>query len=126
MKRIVFLLIAIISLSSCSVLKPTNDGVKSVFLNVKIFQTLDKCSALAHTKTSYGYAGDCVKIVTTEDMYYDDLVVADSFVLVGTYSYVTTKDVRKTVPVYLKLKEYRKMVAEGRDINSVVRIINGQ
>ena len=131
MKKVIILLIAFFAISACSTLTSSqnNASVKTPqgtrYLDVKIMQTLDKNSALAHVKDKYGsYYGDLVKIITEKDMYYDDLVVQGYFVLVSTYTYITKSEIQKTVPVYIKLNEYREIEKSGRDIKTVVACLN--
>lgn len=93
--------------------------------NVQIFQTLQEGSALAKEYSGLGvFAGDVVELITTEEMYYDNLKVRGTFVLLGTYSYLSMDDLRKTVPVYLRWSEYRKLVAEGVKPIELVNKIN--
>ena len=70
MKRLLICAISIVALlatSSCSIFK-NNINSEQTYLSVEIFQTLSKDSALAHT-TGWDY--DVVKIITSEDVYYD-------------------------------------------------------
>ena len=55
---------------------------------------------------------DVVKIVkpfSSDEMYYDGLVIKDFFVLIDTYSYETVKGTTKTVPVNIKKKDYKAL-----------------
>ena len=77
----------------------------SAYLSVEIIQTLSKNEALAWTKDY-----DIVKIETTSEVYYDGKSIAGAFCLAGTYTY-TTKDGRlKTVPVYIRDREYKTLM----------------
>ena len=131
MKRLLLIILSCLVLSSCSVLSTSSTGFQvkypsgTRYLDVKILQTLSKHSALAYLKGQYGnYYGDLIKIVTEKDMYYDDLIVQGYFVLVSTYSYTTNAGYQKTVPVYIKLSEYREIVSANRDIAKVVDYLN--
>lgn len=131
MKRLLFIILTCLLLPSCSVLSTSSTGFQAKnpsgtrYIDVKIMQTLSKHSALAHVKDKYGsYYGDIIKIITEKDMYYDDLIVQGYFVLVSTYSYTTNAGYQKTVPVYIKLSEYREIVGANRDIAKVVDYLN--
>lgn len=52
-------------------------------------------------------------MISSEEMYYDKLKVRGTFVLLGTYSYLNKDDLRKTVPVYIRRSEYKRLVTEG-------------
>lgn len=80
---------------------------QAITLSVEIIQTLSKNEALARTSD-----WDVVKLETTEDVYYDGKKISGRFVMVGTYTYTTRNDMDKTVPVYLKESEYKKVFEE--------------
>lgn len=71
-------------------------------------QTLDKESALVNIKTSE-YHTTVVMIVTESSNaeYFDDKPISGYYVRIGTYSYTTVKDTKKTVPVYILESEYK-------------------
>lgn len=120
MKRILILLITMFALTSCSVFYSANEIGHVTYLNVKIFQTLSKNSALADIAS-----GSVAEVITTKDIYYDNLYLRGQFVFVGTYSYINKENTRKTVPVYMRYYEYRDLVSEGVDIKKMVLGING-
>lgn len=104
MKRIIALIsIALLCFTSCSVMQ-NNINKEKTYLSVKIFQTLNKNAALARTDR-----WDVVKIESLEEMYYDGKSITGTFVLVDTYSYETKDGTIKTVPVYIRESEYRKL-----------------
>ncbi len=108
-KLFAILFVALLIFSSCDApYYATEDDTSTTYtskqnLSVKIFQTLDKNSALART-SDY----DVVKLVTMEEMYYDGKKITGTFVLVDTYTYETKKGDYKTVPVYIRYSEYKK------------------
>lgn len=96
MRKTSFLFILCFILLSCSTYnynQNTNSSLKT--LSLRIFQTLNEHEALAFTR-SY----DVVKIIANSDIYFDDKKLYGDFKLVDTYNYITTKGVKKTVPVY--------------------------
>lgn len=106
MKRlftILLLTISTICITSCGIM--TNINAEQTNLNVEIFQTLSKTSALAHTSLWSDYK--IVKIVTTKDVYYDGKQISGLFVRVDTYTYETKDGRIKTVPVYQRKSELR-------------------
>ena len=98
MKRLIsyaLILILALLMSSCSILK-NNINSEQTYLSVEIFQTLSRTEALAHTT---GWDFKVVKVVTSEDTYYDGKSLSGTFVLVDTYTYETKDERIKTVPV---------------------------
>lgn len=89
--------------TSCAAMN-SGQRVETTYLSVEIFQTLGKNAALARTRD-----WKVVKIESLEDMYYDGKAISGTFVLVDTYTYETKNEVTKTVPVYIRLEEYRKL-----------------
>lgn len=73
------------------------------YLNLTIFQTLNKNEALARTNNY-----DVVKIESLSMVLYDGKTVSGYFTLVDTYSYMTKNGLTKTVPVYVLRSEYGK------------------
>ena len=107
MKKLLSILILTIStlcVTSCGIMN-NNINAEQTNLNVEIFQTLSKTSALAHTSLWSDYK--VVKIVTTKDVYYDGKQISGLFVLVDTYTYETKDGRIKTVPVYQRKSELR-------------------
>lgn len=101
--RILFTLLSVVLLlSSCSVLK--EQGSKR-YLNVKVLQTLSKTEALVVPNSQYDT--NVYKVITSNEMLYDGKVIRGWYVLIDTYTYVTVKDLQKTVPVYISLNDYR-------------------
>lgn len=72
-------------------------------LELKIVQTLGKGEALAITENY-----DVVKIESLTELYYDGKRLYGYFTLLDTYTYKTTQGMWKTVPVYVRSREYRK------------------
>ena len=105
MKHIIILLSLLVSLlfTSCAAMK-SGQGIETTYLSVEIFQTLNKNAALAHTRD-----WKVVKIESLEDTYYDGKAISGTFVLVDTYTYETKNETTKTVPVYIRLDEYRRL-----------------
>lgn len=77
------------------------------YISVEIFQTLSKTEALARTSD-----WDVVKLETTTDVYYDGKKISGNFVMAGTYNYTNKSFVEKTVPVYIRESEYKKLMEE--------------
>jgi len=75
-----------------------------VKLSIRIFQTLSENEALAKTED-----GMVVKVETLSDTYYDGNTFKGKYILAGTYSYTNRDNEVKTVPVYIKEKEYREL-----------------
>lgn len=102
MKRFLPLIIACLCLlGSCGVL---NKAPQVDILNLKVFQTLSKTEALARTSDF-----DVVKVIILDDLVYDGKEYSGVFVLVDTYTYTTREDIQKTVPVYMRRSDYRKI-----------------
>lgn len=104
MKRFFHLIIAIACvclLGSCGAL---TKSPQAEILKLKVFQTLSKTEALAWT-SDY----DVVKVIILDDFVYDGKEYSGVFVLVDTYTYTTREDIQKTVPVYIKRSDYRKL-----------------
>lgn len=119
--------LAILSVSSCSASRTAqSSGIQTVNLDMKVFQTLTKHSALARTRGDghYIYIGDVVKIISESSIMYDDLIFKGKFVLVDTYTYTTTNDKVKTVPVYMPYPEYKVLVNSGRPVSYVIEGLN--
>ena len=87
--------------------KIADEHGKSAYLSVEIIQTLNKNEALAWTNDY-----KVVKIETTSEVYYDGKNISGNFCLVGTYSYTTKEGRLKTVPVYIRDKEYKALMKE--------------
>ena len=49
-----------------------------------------------------------VKIITSNEVYFDGRSILGFFVLVDTYHYVTKSGIYKVIPVYVRYSEYRK------------------
>ena len=73
-------------------------------LHVKIFQALNDKEALARDD----FYDLVVKLITTEDIFYDGKRFNGDYIMVNTYSYETKKEIIKTVPVFIKASEYNK------------------
>lgn len=100
MKKIVLLLITILTLSSCVVLR---NQTRIQFVNATIFQVIDSNEALAITNDL-----EVIKVVTKEEMYFDGRSILGLFVLVDTYAYNAVTGKYKVVPVYIRYSEYQK------------------
>lgn len=111
MKRILTIFAALLVISaaftSCSTSNTVGLGISRErgSMSFKIFQTLDNGEALVHLTTN---TVDVAKIVTLEEIYYDGKVVNGYFILVDTFKYQTRRGEIKTVPVFIKQKEYKK------------------
>lgn len=117
MKRILVILvvISVFCLFSCDATQYTTDeaktveekledGVEVTHLSVKIFQTFVMENAALARDEDWAV----VKLVSDEEMYYDDKKVEGDFVLIDTYTYETKDERLKTVPVYMRYSEYKK------------------
>ena len=109
MKKLLSLLsISILLLaSSCSVftrasLSHATIGDKCHF-NATIFQAVNSHEALA--TTSRDPSSIVVKLITSEDTYYDGKIVSGTFIMVDTYTYENKQETIKTVPVFIKASE---------------------
>ena len=100
-------------LSSCSVFDLTSLSNATIgdkcYLNVKIFQALNSHEALAK-----GFENNSivVKLITSEDTFFDGKVLKGEYIMVDTYTYTYKPDAQKgteeyikTVPVFIKTSE---------------------
>ena len=81
-------------------------------INVKIFQAFNSHEALAK---GFGSNDIVVKLITTEDTFYDGKILSGRYVMVDTYTYTHKNDGKKdseeyikTVPVFIKVSEYNR------------------
>lgn len=105
MKKLLSLLCVTVPMlltTSCGIFS-NNINSEQTYLSVEIFQTLSKYEALACTSD-----WKVVKVITSEDVYYDGKSLSGTYVLVDTYTYETKDERIKTVPVYRKKSELRK------------------
>ena len=97
----------LVFVSSCSVLsqKPLSNASigDKCYLNVRIFQAMNSHEALA---TSVENNNIVVKLITTEDTFYDGKKVTGTYIMVNTYTYENKLETIKTVPVFIKVSEY--------------------
>ena len=70
---------------------------------MRIFQALNSHEALA---TSSDNTNIVVKLITTEDTFYDGKRVSGTYIMVDTYTYENKLETIKTVPVFIKVSEY--------------------
>lgn len=123
MKRILTIFAALLVISaaftSCSTSNTAGLGISRErgSMSFKIFQTLDNGEALVHLTTN---TVDVAKIVTLEEIYYDGKVVNGYFILVDTFKYQTRRGEIKTVPVFIKQKEYKKWKQKHPAPNSIM------
>jgi hypothetical protein len=103
--RLLFLVL-LLGLGSCS---------KTLFFTgEEIFQTLAPGEGLVFygegLVSSGGYGlKTVVKVESNTDEYYDGKSLWGPYKMIGTYQYITAKDFVKTVPVYVKKSEYKKL-----------------
>ena len=105
----VLLLLSTSFISSCAELAyvgTNNINAEQTYLRGTVLQTLDKGAALVTIKTGE-YRTSTVKVVSENDVFYDDKSISGTYVRIGTFTYTTVKDVRKTVPVYILKSEYK-------------------
>ena len=110
MKKVLILIVATLSLNSCFTMTylATEAGKDDIsktntFLHLKVFQTLNNGFALAKTNQY-----DAVAIYTYDQKLYDGKQFDGRFMFIDTYSYLTTQNVYKTVPVFMPVEEYKK------------------
>ena len=101
MKKLILLIILVLITSSCVVLR---NQTRYTFVNATIFQVIDSNTALALTQDSF----EVIKVVTTEEIYFDGRPILGVFVLVDTYAYTTASGMYKVVPVYIRYSEFQK------------------
>lgn len=103
----VALLVISAAFTSCSTSNTAGVGISRErgSMGFKIFQTLDKGEALVYPTSN---SVDVAKIVSLEELYYDGKVVGGYFILIDTFRYQTRNGEIKTVPVFIKQKEYKK------------------
>lgn len=110
MKKVLLLLsIAILcTLSSCSLLNRTTLSNATIgdkcHLNVTIFQAINSHEALAKGLENNSIV---VKLITSEDTFYDGKKISGTYVMVDTYTYENKLETIKTVPVFIKVSEYK-------------------
>ena len=97
-------------LSSCSIFTRASLSNASIgdkcYLNATIFQAVNNHEALATTsREPYSIV---VKLITSEDTFYDGKRVSGTFIMVDTYTYENKQETIKTVPVFIKVSEYDK------------------
>ena len=116
MKKKLLLLLSISILlfaSSCSVFTRTSLSHATIgdtcYLRVKIFQALNSHEALAKSNENNSIV---VKLITTEDAFFDGKVLSGEYIMVDTYTYTYKPDTKKeteeyvkTVPVFIKASE---------------------
>lgn len=116
MKKKLLLLLSIsilLFVSSCAVFTRTplyNAKIgDQCYLRVKIFQALNSHEALAKGNEINSIV---VKLITTEDTFYDGKVLCGEYIMVDTYTYTYKPDTKKeteeyvkTVPVFIKASE---------------------
>lgn len=101
------LLVILAAFTSCSTSNTAGVGISRErgSMGFKIFQTLGNGEALVHPTSN---SVDVAKIVSLEELYYDGKVVGGYFILIDTFKYQTRNGDIKTVPVFIKQKEYKK------------------
>ena len=109
MKKTLFLLFTTLLLTtSCSVFTRVSLSNASIgdkcHLNATIFQAVNNHEALA--ATSQEFNSIVVKLITSEDTYYDGKKVSGTYIMVDTYTYENKQGITKTVPVFIKVSEY--------------------
>ena len=93
--RLLLFLVLLLGLGSCS---------KTLFFTgEEIFQTLAPGEGLVV------YDSKTVKVESNTDEYYDGKSLCGPYKMIGTYQYITVKNLGKTVPVYVKKSEYKKL-----------------
>ena len=97
-------------LSSCSIFTRTSLTNASIgdkcYLKATIFQAVNSHEALATTSRELNSI--VVKLITSEDTYYDGKIVSGTFIMVDTYTYESKQEIVKTVPVFIKVSEYKE------------------
>ncbi len=74
----------------------------------RVIQTMGKHEGLASDSNF-----DIVKIITNDEIIYDDKKLSGKWVLVDTYTYTTVKERVKTVPVFIPYKQYKEAIENG-------------
>ena len=98
-----FLLSSCGSLLSTSTLPYASIGDRCS-INVEVFQTLSDHEALAIDSKDFFV----IKLISTEETYYDKKRIHGTFVFVDTYTYEAKDERIKTVPVYQRVSELKK------------------
>ena len=112
MKKALFLLSTTLLLltSSCSIFTRVSLSNASIgdkcYFNATIFQAVNSHEALA--TTSREPSSIVVKLITSEDTYYDGKKVSGTYIMVDTYTYENKQGIIKTVPVFIKVAEYNE------------------
>lgn len=79
-------------------------GSERIRTTIKTFQRVAGPVAMATTKE-----GDTVCVIADFDEYYDGMTLEGKFYRKGTYSYVTTSGINRTVLVYLYGRDKKKL-----------------
>ena len=127
MKKALLLSIAVLlcTLSSCSLFRTSLSHAAigdKCYLNATIFQAVNSHEALA--TTSQERNSIVVKLITSEDTFYDGKRVSGTYIMVDTYTYESKQETIKTVPVFIKVSEYKAPIQlqeqekkpEGQDL----------
>ena len=116
MKKTLLFALTLLLVSSCSALKDFTSRERRP-LDVEIIQTLNKNEVLAVDNKLH-----IVKLESFEETYYDGKRIKGNFFRIGVYTYETKDKIQKTVPVYMRLSEYRKL----KKNNQIIELQNNQ
>ena len=85
------------------------ESTKFEDINIKVFQTLnnEECLASEISNKQYGwYHGNTVYYISGNgDLIYDDKIIKEKAYLIGTYTYETRAESKKTVKAYTNSRE---------------------
>lgn len=101
MRKLILLIVMILMTSSCVILR---NQTRLYFINADIIQVIDSNTAFALTEDNH----EIIKVVTTEEIYFDGRPIIGIFVLVDTYAYISNSGKYTVVPVYIRYSEFQK------------------
>ena len=140
MRKILFILIACLSIISCNNLSTSGeydkefiefaqqfnlleniDTINLVYIDAKAFQILDENTCLANEKDDLGYHFGDIVYILTNDLLYDDAILNGEFILLGTYQYTSKDSKNRTIKAYSSKDfyiEYINMFNAIKEINN--------
>ena len=95
------------------------DTINSVHIDAEAFQIFNKYMCLA---TENGHPWGDIIFIFTYDLLYDDVILNDEFILLGTFQYTTEDSTHRTVKAYSSKDFYVK----NNKIFTIIKEINNQ
>lgn len=145
MKKLLFILMMCLSIISCNTNVTTDSGntydpefvdyakqfnllenidtINLVPINAQAFQILDEktCLATELSNKEYNWYHGNILYIFTNELLYDDIIINDKLVLLGTYHYTSRDSLPRTVKAYATqdfYKEYKDVFIDIKNINN--------